>query len=174
MENKNYTKEDAYNTLNLINEWIRNSDTKTSILMAMVALLTGLSITVFDNIKNLINFSFSSVFNTILVILISLFICSFIATYYFSFSSLIARLKSKKINSESIFFFGYISSLSEEDFMERTSKISESEIIDDLKKQILINSEIAKIKLNYFNYGLKSSMVLLMCEIILLGIYIFQ
>lgn len=77
MNNKScYTKEDAYQTLNLINEWTRSSDTKTSILMAFISILFGFTLTAFDAItyiKNSDNITFLSV---IIVILIILYIIS--------------------------------------------------------------------------------------------------
>lgn len=174
MENKSYTREDAYNTLNIINEWIRSSDTKTSILITMIALFSGLSISMYETIKGLINFSTNTFLSTVVFILIGLYIGLFIATFYFSFMSLVARKGIKDINSESLFFFGNIANLKEDEFIEKTSNISEKDIINDLKEQIVINSMIANVKFKYFNYSLKSSFFLLVCEMILLIIYMFS
>lgn len=129
MENKSYTREDAYNTLNMINEWIRNSDTKTSILMAMVALFSGLSISMFEKIKGVINFSTNTFLSTIVVVLIGLYIVLFIATFYFSFMTLVARKDIKDINSESLFFFGNIANLKKDEFIKKTSNILEKVLL---------------------------------------------
>lgn len=174
MENKNYTREDAYKTLNMINEWIRSSDTKTSILMTMVALFSSLSISMFETLKNIISFSANPFLSTIIVIVFVLYIFLFIVIFYFSFISLVARICIKNINSKSLFFFGNIADLEKNEFIEKTSKIVDKDIINDLKEQIVINSKIAKMKLKYFNYSLKASIFLLLCETILLVIYMFN
>ncbi len=167
MENKSYTREDAYNTLNMINEWIRDSDTKTSILMAIITLFSGLLVVKIDDIKSIIDFSSNPAIGTIFVIIILAYIFSYACVFYFSFMSLYARKNKDKDNNNSIFFFGTISTLSKEEFIKDTSKIKDEDVLNDLKMQILINSKIANRKYNYFNNSLIATSVLFICVIIL-------
>ena len=171
MNNKScYTKEDAYQTLNLINEWTRSSDTKTSILMAFISILFGFTLTAFDAITYIKNSDNITFFFFFIVILIILYIIFAAASVVFCCMSLYARLKYKNLKSNSIFYFGDIAKQDERDFIMKTSEVTEDNIVNDLKLQIAINSRIAKCKLKYFNYGLISSIVLFFCAIILLVI----
>lgn len=168
MENNGYTREDAYNTLNIVNEWIRNSDTKTSILMAIITLFSGLLVVKIDDIKSIIDFSSNPFISTMFVIIILAYICSYACVFCFSFMSLYARKNKAKDNNNSIFFFGTISTLSKEEFIKGTSKIKDEDVLNDLKMQILINSKIANRKYHCFNKSLISASVLFVCMIILL------
>ena len=50
-----YGQEEAFNLLNRIDAWIRNCDTKFSILLALLGIFFGLTINVFSTFTELIN-----------------------------------------------------------------------------------------------------------------------
>ena len=147
MDNKNYyTKDDAYRTLNMINEWIRNSDTKTSILLGFISLLLGFTLTVFNGIayvKELEKVNFLAV---VIVMLLMVYCLSAVIAVICCCMSLIARLKTNNIQSSSIFYFAHIANSTKEEFASETSKITEADILKDIKDQITTNSRIAKRK----------------------------
>lgn len=169
MENNvNYTKDDAYRTLNIINEWIRSSDTKTSILLGFISLLLGFTLTVFNGITYIKELEKVNFLAVVIVLLLIVYILAAAVAVVCCCLSLIARLKTNKIQSSSIFYFGHIANSTKEDYMSKTSKTTEADILKDIKNQIVINSRIAKRKFQHFNHALIASMVLFFCSITLL------
>lgn len=165
---RNYTKEDAYQTLNMTNEWIRSSDTKTSILMAFISLLLGCTFKVFNGITYIRELGEVDFLAAIIIVFLIGYVCSAGVAIVCSCMSLTARLKIKNCQSNSIFYFGNIANCTKEEYISKTSQISEDDMLNDLKEQIEINARIAKRKFQCFNYGLIASMVLFCCAIILL------
>ena len=167
-DKRNYTKEDAYQTLNMINEWTRSSDTKTSILLAFISLLLGFTLTVFQGIKYIKELEAVNFLAVLIVFFLILYVFSAAIAIGCCCMSLIARLKLKNFQGSSIFYFGDIANCTKEEYISKTSEISEADMLKDLKEQIEINSRIAKRKFQWFNYGLISSMIVFFCAIILL------
>lgn len=174
MNEKNYTKEDAYKTLGMINDWISRADTKTSILMGFISLLVGFTIKVFDGVNYISQSDKVDFVVVVVAILTAMYIILAILAIMFSCMSLMARINLKKytkkqgINLKSAFYFNSIVQMGYKDFINETSNKSENDIIKDLISQILINSYIAQKKHKYFNLSLFVSFALFIIAIILL------
>lgn len=169
MDNKrNYTKEDAYQILNMINEWTRSSDTKTSILLAFISLLLGFTLTVFNGITYIKELEIVNFLAVVIVFFLILYVVSAVIAVVCCCISLTARLKLKNFQTSSIFYFGDIANCTKEVYISKTSEISEADMLKDLKEQIEINSRITKRKFQWFNYGLIASIILFFCAILLL------
>lgn len=173
MKNSGYTKEDAYNTLNTVNEWIKNSDIKTSILITLVSALTSVTLFLAPKIENYINFKANLFMSIVFLFLGILYICLVCSTFTFCVLSLVARVNFAKNSDKSLFYFGSIAKLNKDEFIEKTSSLNNEEIIKELKSQIVINSKIAKNKFKYFNYGLFSMIGLITCIILLFVLQMF-
>lgn len=181
MKNK-YTKEDAYTNLENINNWINNSDTKASIILALIGVILSILLTndmllnkyvdLFKVVIKDINFSD---FLYIIFVLISL-ILLFLGLYRL-IKVLIPTLKAKiDSNKPSHTYFGSISNFSSSiEFKESLKKTTEEELMDDILNQVYINSVICNNKFNNFKNGLKYSFVGLVSVIILfiIGILIY-
>lgn len=92
-----YTKEDVYRTLDMINNWINNIDTKVSFALALAGILMGFifNMTLSDNEGTMV-----------LVLTLLLYIANFGALLYFVLA-ITARVDNPN-NAQSIFFFGSI------------------------------------------------------------------
>lgn len=158
-EVKGYKKEDAYQSLSMINAWIGNIDTKVSFALALAGVIIGV---IFENgtpssfkriveVSKLGELNVGDVTSAILVGLLYLF--SFISIVSFIWS-IIARVKNIN-NVSSIFFFGSIAGMELENYIDRANRITEEEVIKDLEEQIHINSKICSQKAKWYNIGIK-------------------
>ena len=131
MNEKNYTKEDAYKTLGMINDWISRADTKTSILMGFISLLVGFTIKVFDGVNYISQSDKVDFVVVVVAILTAMYIILAILAIMFSCMSLMARINLKKytkkqgINLKSAFYFNSIVQMGYKDFINETSNKSE-------------------------------------------------
>lgn len=161
--NQGYEREDAYKTLEMINTWINNIDTKVSFALAFSSVLIGFIFSkgvpsVFKRIGEV------SKLNELIggdvieaIVIVVLYISSIIAIMCFL---LAIRGKIKNPNqSQSIFFFGSIASQELIDYRTKTSQMTEQGIIDDLKEQIHTNSAICNKKVKCYNTGIIFLMV---------------
>lgn len=139
-----YTKEDVYRTLDMINNWINNIDTKVSFALALAGILMGFifNMTLSDNEGTMV-----------LVLTLLLYIANFGALLYFVLA-ITARVDNPN-NAQSIFFFGSISTFKLVDYIEKTNNITEQEILEDLKEQVHTNSLICNKKVKHFIRGIK-------------------
>ena len=158
-ENRAFKKEDAYETLGIINTWIGNMDTKVSFALALAGVLLGV---IFEKglprafhriteVSRLAELSGGEIIATILVAL--LYLASFISILCFMLS-IIARVKNLN-NSPSIFFFGSIGSMTLENYKNAVKDMNEREIVDDLEEQIHTNSKICSLKAKWYSKGIK-------------------
>lgn len=158
-QNKAFKKEDAYETLGVINTWIGNMDTKVSFALALAGVLIGV---IFDQgmpnafhriteVSKLGDLSGGEIIAAILVGL--LFLVSFISILCFMLS-IIARVKNLN-NALSVFFFGSIGSMTLENYKATIKDMDEEKIIDDLEEQIHTNSKICNLKAKWYNRGMK-------------------
>lgn len=158
-QNKAFDKEDAYETLGIINTWIGNIDTKVSFSLALSGALIGV---IFDKgmprifkriaeVSNLKVLSGGDLIGAILVVL--LYLSSFISVLCFMLS-IIARVKNLN-NAPSIFFFGSIGNMTLENYKSAVKDMDEKEMIDDLEEQIHTNSKICSLKAKWYNKGIK-------------------
>lgn len=152
-----FKKDDAYQTLNIINSWIGNIDTKVSFALAFVGVLIG---SIFKEglpkafekigcVSNVCKAEAIDIFAALLVIL--LYAVSFLAIIYFILA-ITARVHTQ---FQSIYFFGSISRMQLNEYKNKATNITEQELIEDLEEQIHTNSRICSLKASYYNKGLK-------------------
>lgn len=156
MSDAKYTKDDAYHTLDLINSWINNVDTKTSFALAFVAVLIGFvfvegSPTMFSEIKAVEQITAVMVLNATIVIALYL---SSAASIIFMFLAIKARTKNKT-DKESVMFFGTIANRELNDYKAKVMNMNEKDIIKDLLEQVHTNSGICKTKMKWYNWGIR-------------------
>lgn len=154
-----FKKDDAFQTLTLINTWIGNIDTKISFALALAGVLIGM---IFSNglpnafqrvteVSKLAELNGGEILAAILVSL--LYFTSFMSIVCFMWA-IIARVKNPN-NISSVFFFGTIGKMKLQDYRDKMNQIAESELIKDLEEQIHTNSKICNQKSNWYNKGIK-------------------
>lgn len=157
--NQAFAKEDAYQSLEMINTWISNIDTKVSFALALAGVLIGI---IFEKgfpkalqriceVSKLAELSGGEIIASILVCL--LYIVSFLSIVSFMLA-IIARVKNLN-NAPSIFFFGSVGKMSLQNYMEKVCQMSEEQILLDLEEQIHTNSRICSQKAKWYNIGIK-------------------
>lgn len=162
-ENKAFKKEDAYETLGIINTWIGNMDTKVSFELALAGVLIGVIFEkgmpdAFKRIAEVSKLSELSGGEIISAILVSLlYLSSFISILCFMLS-IIARVKNLN-NAPSIFFFGSIGNMRLENYKSTVKNMNKKEILDDLEEQIHTNSKICSLKAKWYNKGIRFLLV---------------
>ena len=158
-QNTAFDKEDAYETLGIINTWIGNIDTKVSFSLALSGALIGV---IFDKgrprifrriaeVSNLKVLSGGDLIGTILVIL--LYLSSFMSILCFMLS-IIARVNNPS-NAPSVFFFGSIGNMTLANYKKSVKVMNNQDIIDDLEEQIHTNSLLCSLKAKWYNKGMK-------------------
>lgn len=158
-ENRAFKKEDAYETLGIINTWIGNMDTKVSFALALAGVLIGVIFekgmpSAFERITEVSKLAELSGGEIIAAILVALlYLSSFISILCFMLS-IIARVKNLN-NAPSIFFFGSIGNMTLENYKSAVKDMDEKEMIDDLEEQIHTNSKICSLKAKWYNKGIK-------------------
>ena len=154
-----YTKEDAYQNLEMTNTWISNIDTKVSFAMAFVGVLIGV---IFEmgfpralqrvcEVSHVKELKCEEILGVILVCL--LYVVGFASIVSFMFA-IIARTKNLN-NVSSIFFFGSIGKMDLQSYKEKINKMTEQQIIEDLAEQIHTNASICSQKIRWYNQGTK-------------------
>lgn len=155
-----YTKDDAYQSLQIINSWIGNMDTKISFALAFVSVLIGFIFSngvphIFKEISQARKISLLSgiqIFSVLFVIILYLLALTTIAIFVFALSARVQN--STKIKS--VFFFGDIAMNTYQDLKDRMDQITDDKLLADLQSQIWINSKICSKKAKWFNLGLYS------------------
>ena len=152
-------KEDAYETLGIINTWIANIDTKVSFSLALSGALISV---IFDKgmprifkriaeVSNLQVLSGGDLIGALLVAL--LYLSSFISILCFMLS-IIARVNNPS-NAQSVFFFGSIGNMTLVNYKSSVKDMEEQDIINDLEEQIHTNSVLCSLKAKWYNRGMK-------------------
>ncbi len=159
LANAAYTKEDAYQSLEIINTWISNIDTKVSFALALAGVLIGIifssglpkALQRICEVSKLTELNGGEIIASILVIL--LYIVSFLSIISFLLA-IIARVKNLN-NTSSIFFFGSIGMMNLQNYTDKVSQMTENQIIRDLEEQIHTVSKICSQKAKWYNIGIK-------------------
>ena len=147
-ENRAFKKEDAYETLGIINTWIGNMDTKVSFALALAGVLIGVIFekgmpSAFERITEVSKLAELSGGEIIAAILVALlYLSSFISILCFMLS-IIARVKN------------LIGNMTLENYKSAVKDMDEKEMIDDLEEQIHTNSKICSLKAKWYNKGIK-------------------
>ena len=164
MKNK-VTKEDLYKNLDIINQWINNSDNKASIVLSFVGILLTIifttGTTLLQAIKIVKAIFLNTNFSDILYLIFFLgAICFCILGLYDLIKVLIPTLKMKTDRTKSYMFFGSIACYdSFKDYKEDLLKSTEEDIFDDLLNQVYQSSIICKKKYANFAKGIKYFLV---------------
>lgn len=154
-----YTKDDAYHSLEMINTWINNMDTKVSFALALTGVLIGIIfgrgipkvLQKVGEVSKLAELNGGEIIAAILVCL--LYIISFLSIVSFMFA-IIARVKNLN-NAQSIFFFGSIGQMDLQNYRDKLKQMTEQDILEDLEEQIHTNSKICSQKAKWYNIGMK-------------------
>lgn len=158
-ENIVFKKEDAFQTLTLINTWIGNVDTKISFALALAGVLIGMIFNggfpnAFQRITQVSKLSELNGGEIFAALLVGLLYCaSFLSIISFMWA-IIARVKNMN-NAPSLFFFGSIGAMELQNYRDKANHITEQELIDGLEEQIHTNSRICNQKVKWYNNGIK-------------------
>lgn len=163
MKNSNYKmqkKNDLIDRLDRILSWTNNCDTKTSIILATLGILTTLFGSEFfiEKFKtiifyNLVSIDFSKII--FLLLLITGFCCYLIGLFFLIlelFPSLITK-NNHNLTQSSTFFFGMIINKELSVFKQEILSLKIDEEIDDLISQVYINSVICERKYRFVKRG---------------------
>lgn len=154
-----FKKDDAYQTLSMINTWIGNIDTKISFALALAGVLIGMIFSgglpnAFQRITQVSKLSELNGGEIFAVLLVGLLYCaSFLSIVSFMWA-IIARVKTLN-NASSLFFFGSIGAMELQNYRDKANQITEQDLIDDLEEQIHTNSRICNQKAKWYNNGIK-------------------
>lgn len=172
----------ATQTLERNINFVSTCDNKTSIILTIVGVLFAIILTS-DGINLIFNIVKSCIYGKTfcdILYLIS-FIASALLMGYGIFSLvtvLFGRTNRKKsfVKSHSrIFFSGIVEYADNKEYKKNFYSMTRQELLNDLITEIYINAEIAKIKYQKYNIGLKFSIIgfLLFVSILFIGIYIY-
>lgn len=156
--NPGFKKDDAYQSLTLINTWIGNIDTKISFALALAGVLIGVIFSggfpsAFQRIAEVTNLAELHGSEILAVILVGALYCvSFLSIISFIWA-IIARVKNSN-KSPSLFFFGSIGKMELQSYKDSANRVTEPELIEDLEEQIHTNSKICNQKVKYYNIGM--------------------
>lgn len=178
MDNKNVSENISWaeNSLNIVNGWISNVDTKVSYALIISGILAGF---VFSQGKpivldNIIIFSICSkvqrisvVAGIILFFLALMFISATIILFLLAIS---CRVKSKEVNSR--LFFGRIANYDLPDFINMFKNQNDVDYLVSLLTEIHTNSVICKKKIRLYNLGIKFLVISFLFFLMYFGITI--
>lgn len=175
MKNK-ISKEDMYKNLEIINQWINNSDGKTSIVLGLVGIFLTIIFTNSNMVKTLLNIIKKLISNVcfcdvlyLLFLGITIFICFY--GLWLLIMVLLPTLKMNKKEIKSYMYFGSISKYATfNGFKDELKNASDENIVDDLLNQIYQNSIICNKKHVNFINGVKYFLIGFIATIIMYGI----
>ena len=172
--NKNQKKEEALKTLERINTWIGNCDTKVSFALAFAGILIGgffASSIITDSLKKFIDnlFDIGSFIQRgdpqfPIIVLALIILVAFVIFIGISIVSLFNAIKGKidssvyhqpGLTGDSNLFFGTIQNKPFLDFKKSFQQQTEESLLNDLLSQVHINSSICKQKFDFYNRGVK-------------------
>lgn len=177
-DDKVYSKDDAYKTLDITNMWIENVDSKISYALAFIGILLGFIVTgdqpmdigdtLIDILYRVSNFFSSTniVFNITIEknIIALLLLCASTVTAIISIVYLLIALKGSisldeynedGLTIKSNIFWGSVSKKKYKDFKHEVLNISEDGLMNDITSQIFINSKICNKKFENYNKGIR-------------------
>ena len=179
--NNEYSIDDAYRSLDNINSWIINSDTKASIVLGLLGVLFTIIFSNSDFI-NILNKLINEIFNDIMfcdifyLIIMFFSLVLFINGIYNLILVLIPKLKLNINKRKSILYFGDICSFeSVNEFKYKVYHTKKGELLDDVLNQVYINSNICTKKFNNYKVGLSRIFlgVLIFFVFYMLGILVY-
>lgn len=167
MENRVNEKvgiDDSYRILGIANSWINSADNKSTLLIALIGVFVGISLSVIDNVKSIIMSLTGFVYVFLLVVALFSVICYLILVLYALFNLMkvfIARLNHKDLTiRDNLASSISISNMDTQDYIERMENTDMKYLNHMILEQVSINSKIARIKMEYFNKALKAVYIL--------------
>lgn len=164
--------QEKLNRLDRITSWIENSDSKSSIMMALVGIFVSTLFTnefILNSLQKMITpiiifwKTDSGSFDVLIAIKLSVFICLgyfLISALFYLIKSLTAKTCSKQtgdanVVTDSLIHFGTIQKRTFDDFKSLILTETESNKIEDVLSQIYINSKRCQEKFDYYNKSIK-------------------
>ncbi|PFE34180.1 hypothetical protein CN270_10785 [Priestia megaterium] len=165
-ENNDLDKNNLIERLDRHLDWIKSSDTKASIVLAVI----GIFLTIFTSeisikmLKQILSDSIQQInfANFLYLLFFGLAWIVFIYGSYCLVRVLIPRLSKETIayqgrDEDSLYYFETIAKSNFQDFKDKLFGTSEEEEILDILSQIYINAKICTIKYTYYGKGIKYS-----------------
>jgi hypothetical protein len=170
---KQKIKDDSYQKLEMINQWINNSDSKSSIVLGLVGIFFIIVFTNTSFINNILEIikkiSEHIIFSDVLYIMFFIVLVIFrIYGIWALIKVLVPTIKLKNVKIKSYLLFESIAQYSNyKEYKDEYLKVSDDDIIDDLLNQIYQNSIICNKKyisftngLRYFLFGFASPLII--------------
>lgn len=165
---KAFDKDTSYRTLELVNSWINAADSKSSILLAFIALLVGLTSNSYSKIVDVI-LNGNNVSITFGIVIAVFYLIVLVLVIYHLILVFTARLKTgTSIDHNNLVSFISISNMSDLEYLDLAKKTTDKELCEMILKQVNINSKIAHQKMKQFNKALVYSFILIPLTIILI------
>lgn len=163
--------ENKLNTLDRINSWISNCDSKSSILLALLGVFISTTFTtdfVFNALQKILFQVFSywktgigsfSILKTLIILSFIITIYSFLKAIFHLLKSLTAKTKSNQTRdsdllTSSLIHYGSIQEKSFKDYKSSVLAETESNKLEDVLSQIYINSKRCQEKFDEYNKSL--------------------
>ena len=134
-------RETELEILKIVNDWIKNADTKANFLLVINLAILGYFLSIM--VPLLLH---------ITRILLFIFITFLVLSFYFLYRTINPNINSKGLNKKSPIYFGEIVNMRFAEFVSKFSDLytgGNQEIL----KQIYINSRIANFKFQYIKMG---------------------
>ncbi|MDD3232213.1 MAG: hypothetical protein PHO06_02540 [Clostridia bacterium] len=174
-----YNKEEALNILSRIDGWINNCDTKFSIMLTLLGVFFGLTLSLFSSFSilrtTIENWEATILLDKIVDItscsLVIIYIIFIILCTIFSIIGINAKIKNK--NNNPIFFGNIAQNKNYKDFEVQIKKVSANEYLSLLNEQIFTNSQICTKKYEFYKkslFCLLSAVLVAIITFILLAI----
>lgn len=172
MENrveKVFDKETSFRTLEIVNSWITAADSKSSIFLAFIGILVGLTANMYGNLSEIL-MNGSSLQKVLVIIFGAIYIVFLGLTIFHLISVFIARTKNIDSFSNNLVSFVSIAETKDSDYINSAREVDEESFIKMILSQIAINSGIANRKMKHFNNALKYGLLLIPLTIFLIVI----
>lgn len=164
---KAFDKDTSYRTLELVNSWITAADSKSSILLAFIALLVGLTSNSYSKIVDVI-LNGDNVSITFGILIAVLYLIVLVLVIYHLILVFTARLITRTSNDHNnLVSFMSISNMTDQEYLDLAKKATDVDICEMILKQVNVNSKIAYQKMKQFNKALMYSFILIPLTIIL-------
>lgn len=155
-----FSKEDAYKLLAIINTWISNFDSKSSLALGLLGVIMGFVFKgdkpiLLPQLLKLLKLEEVSGYEIIVAIMIIGLHLSIIIAIIRFMIVITARINNpNKSTLKSKFFFGSICDFELDDYKNNISFMTDKDIINDLVEQIHTNSNICTIKAKNYKLGI--------------------
>ncbi|WP_455543543.1 hypothetical protein [Intestinibacter sp.] len=177
-----YSKEDAYKTLDMVNMWIGNVDSKISYSLTFIGVLLGFFLANKKpiNISEIVNkilmkiqeipkhgikltlkgIDLKDIISVIILILICAFIFTSAKACIYLYKGIKGRIdpevyKQNGLVTKSNIFWNSISNQKYSDFYKNIRSLDKDNLMKDISSQIFINSKICTEKFENYNKGVK-------------------